>query len=83
MSNPATLRSLRTSRGLSQQALADKSGQHVNTILRLESKQPQMPKVDTLTAIASALGVTILDIDLGTTTPAAPEIYTIPAGPEI
>ncbi len=53
----ANLRSLRTRRKLSQEVLAGKAGLSISYISMLEREQ-RSPPLDTLEAIAKALGVT-------------------------
>lgn len=58
MSFPKRIVELRKSKGLSQQALADTVGMHVNQIKRYEAGTTQ-PALDTLIKLAKALCVTL------------------------
>lgn len=58
MTIPSKLSSIRKEKGLSQQALADAIGLHVNQIKRYETGSSQ-PSLDTLKKISKALRVSI------------------------
>lgn len=58
MTIPGKLSNIRKEKGLSQQALADAIGLHVNQIKRYESGSSQ-PSLDTLKKISKALRVSI------------------------
>ena len=55
------IRSLRLSRSLTQEALAEKAGLPVETISRAENAR-MMPTLATLAAVATALGVDLADL---------------------
>jgi transcriptional regulator with XRE-family HTH domain len=59
--DPARLRTARAAAGLSQQALAEAVDVHVNTVVEWEAGR-QVPRVDTVAALAQALHVTPPDL---------------------
>lgn len=56
------LATVRRAAGLSQRALAERSGVHVQTIRHLEQGRTASMRVDTLTKLASAIGCSIEDL---------------------
>lgn len=59
--DPARLRTVRVAAGLSQQALAEAVEVHVNTVVEWEAGR-QIPRIDTVAALAHALQVTPPDL---------------------
>jgi transcriptional regulator with XRE-family HTH domain len=55
------LKTLRESRGFSQQALADAAGVHVSVVFKIEQGQSVDPRISSLVALAKALGVSIAE----------------------
>ena len=58
-----TLRALRVNAGLTQIELAERAGVGLTTIVRLEAGRGKRPYPGTRRKIATALGVTIADVD--------------------
>jgi transcriptional regulator with XRE-family HTH domain len=56
------LRQLRKARGLTQQALAFKSGLSMASVIHLEAGRTPDPRASTLKALANALGVGVDDL---------------------
>ena len=59
------IKEFRKQRNMTQEELAEKSGQSRGTIIRLESGKDVVTTTDTLEAIADALGVSVPLLFLG------------------
>ncbi len=60
--NRLRLRELREAQGLSQEDLAQLAGLKSGTIYKLEAGVNRNPKIDTLIAVAQALGIDITEL---------------------
>ena len=56
------LSKLRKERGLTQQALAQKAGISLHTLVKIEGWGIKNPKIETVIKLAGALGITIDDL---------------------
>lgn len=63
MTTAERIRAKRKALGLSQVAVADRSGVHVISIVRIEGGRP--PKPETLSKLAAALGCTVSELVAG------------------
>jgi len=60
--NARRLRQLREDMGYSQEELAQRAGLKSGTIYKMESGKNNNPGLQTLTAIAKVLGVSVIDL---------------------
>ena len=57
-----TLKSLRTSKGMTQEELAELSGIDYKYLQKLESQNPSSPTLSTLKKLSTGLGITLTDL---------------------